>query len=342
MRALILTFGLLLLLEPLPGLPSATAEDVSPSLLLGLPLSCEPNVDCWIAQYMDDDPSTGELDYECGNRSYNGHNGTDFAIRDRRVMREGVPVVAAADGVVARLRNGMADTGVTDATRNSVAGRECGNGVVLRHGNGWETQYCHMRNDSIVVQIGEHVQSGQKLGLVGLSGLTEFPHVHLTVRHNAAVVDPFIGLSRAKACGSGEHPLWRPDVLQALSYEPFAIYHLGLADRVLTASEARAGLADWPILPSTSPVLAFWVDIFGVRKNDVLTMRIRDPDGRVIAEQRRVLEADKALYFQLIGRKRGSRDWQPGKYKGEAVLLRPTATNGSSFQKRVVQEVELR
>jgi D-3-phosphoglycerate dehydrogenase len=57
----------------------------------------------------------------------------------------------------------MPDTGL----RGEIAGRECGNGVVIAHEDGWETQYCHMRRGSVAVQPGERVARGQTLGLVG-------------------------------------------------------------------------------------------------------------------------------------------------------------------------------
>ena len=47
------------------------------------------------------------------------------------------------------------------------------------------------KKDSIVVKKGQRVAMGAILGQVGLSGKTQFPHVHLSVRHNGTVVDPF-------------------------------------------------------------------------------------------------------------------------------------------------------
>ena len=81
-----------------PGVPSiAHAQAAQPPLSLQLPLACQPNLNCWIAKYMDDDPGPETLDYACGKRTSDGHKGTDFAIEDRRVMTEGVSVVAAAE-----------------------------------------------------------------------------------------------------------------------------------------------------------------------------------------------------------------------------------------------------
>jgi len=321
---------------------AAHAQPTQSALSLRLPLVCQPNVDCWIAQYKDDDRGPDMLDYACGKRTSDGHNGTDFAIEDRRVMMEGVPVVAAADGSVARLRDGVPDFKITAATRSSVEGIECGNGVVLRHGDDWETYYCHLRQGSIVVHVGDHVAAGQKLGLVGMSGLASFPHVHLTVRYKGQDIDPFVGLSRADRCGLGGQPLWRGDLTPLLAYEPFAIYHVGFADNVPTSDAVRAGDFDDSTLPASAPIIALWADIFGVVSDDVLTMRIIGPDGAKLVEKRWVLPVSQPMFFEYIGRRRHDANWPTGKYLGEITLVRPHAVQGGSFEKRVVRELNVR
>jgi murein DD-endopeptidase MepM/ murein hydrolase activator NlpD len=331
-----------LLTEPSDLGVLAAINSTSGRISLGLPLDCKPEITCWIGNYMDDDPGAGAVDYNCGHRTYNGHKGTDFAILDRRVMDEGVTVTAAASGTVARLRDGMADIAVTKATRAAVAGRECGNGVVLQNGSGWETQYCHMRRRSIVVRVGQRVAAGQKLGLVGLSGMTQFPHVHLSVRHDGEPVDPFVGLSRTRRCGLGNHPLWRSDLIRALAYEPFAIYHAGFAGRLANPGSVRAGDFDGGTISTAAPMITLWADIFGVAQNDVVTLRIRGPSGATLAERRHVLNKPQALLFEEIGRRRSGREWPAGEYVGEISVLRRSASGGETRKQRVVRTVEVR
>ena len=115
----------------------ALAEDVQ----LAFPLDCTLGQDCHIQQYMDQDPSAAARDYRCSGLTYDGHKGTDFALPDRAAMAAGVTVRAAAAGVVRGLRDGMAE----GAPLSEVQGRECGNGVVIDLGRGWETQYCHLK-----------------------------------------------------------------------------------------------------------------------------------------------------------------------------------------------------
>ncbi|MDX1541463.1 MAG: M23 family metallopeptidase, partial [Geminicoccaceae bacterium] len=157
---------------------AASAEPPS----LTLPLICTPGEDCWPVRYVDHDPGPGGRDYRCGPETGDGHQGTDIAIRDLRAMADGVEVVAAAAGTVIGIRDGESDLSPGQRTRPAMAGRHCGNGVRLDHGGGWTSQVCHLRRGSVRVALGDRVEAGDPLGLVGLSGATSFPHLHFGVQ----------------------------------------------------------------------------------------------------------------------------------------------------------------
>ena len=126
-----------------------------------------------------------------------------------------VPVYAAAAGVVLATRDGEVDESLRVKGAEAVAGREAGNAVVVDHGDGWVTQYNHLKRGSVAVRRGDRVQAGSLLGMVGLSGRTEFPHLELEVRKDGRPVGPFVGLETATSCGPGPHPLWTPAALAA-------------------------------------------------------------------------------------------------------------------------------
>ncbi|HEX8373593.1 MAG TPA: M23 family metallopeptidase, partial [Geminicoccaceae bacterium] len=121
------------------------------SLELGLPLQCRPGEDCWTVRLVDHDPGPGFADHRCGGLGSDGHDGVDFAIRDPHRMAEGVPVLAAAAGVVRGSRDGEPDQPPDGRLANDYGDRNCGNGVALDHADGWSTQYCHLRRGSVAV-----------------------------------------------------------------------------------------------------------------------------------------------------------------------------------------------
>src|SRR5687768_10228721 len=127
-------FGLTLFALP------ASAQDIS----LRLPVACEIGRNCFIQHYVDRDPSPAVSDYQCGTLTYEAHDGTDIRVPTMAAQKAGVDVVAAAEGKVLRIRDGVEDVSLTGRGRDSVANTECGNGAVVDHGNGWEAQYCHL------------------------------------------------------------------------------------------------------------------------------------------------------------------------------------------------------
>lgn len=139
-------------------------------LELRQPLECSLGETCLIQQFMDHDATSGVQNFSCDGASYDGHKGTDFCVRVED-MRKGVDVLAAADGIIMGLRNEMANQRAeTQAKMMLFAGKECGNGLVLRHEDGWETQYCHMKQGSVIGEKGALVEAGDVIGQVGLSG----------------------------------------------------------------------------------------------------------------------------------------------------------------------------
>ncbi len=326
---------------------AAPAAD-GPPPRLALPLDCVPGETCWISSYVDHDPTEGVRDYACGTATYNGtsarinrHKGTDFAIRDLAAMAAGVAVRAGADGVVAGVRDGMDDVDVHSIGVAALKGRDCGNGVRLAHGDGWTTQYCHLRKGSVVVKDRETVKAGQVLGRVGLSGATQYPHLHMEVRKDEKVIDPFVGPSRSGRCGPGEAPLWTPEVLALLPYAPTVLYNAGITAAAPKPDEIRAGRHREASLPRKAPALVVWVDMFNVRKDDQVTLRLSNPRGKLVVDHATTVPKDQARRFVFAGRRLKASAWPAGTYRAEIRLV-PGWTGPGAREVSITRTVTLR
>ena len=291
-------------------------------LQLNLPVRCRLGESCFVQNYMDRDASTAARDYQCSFRTYDGHSGTDFRLPSMKEEREGVDVLAAAPGVVTAVRDGVEDVYYNRASPES-NGRECGNGVVISHDGDWSTQYCHLKKGSLRVSRGERVQAGQAIGQVGLSGMTEFPHLHLTVRQGSRVVDPF----SPGESGCGMHdPLWSKAFLDGYQYLAGTVINSGFADGPVDARAIEDGKSGSAPTVS-SPMLIAYFRWMGLDKGDQLHIVLRAPDGSVLAEAAPApLEKSRALELRYIGRKRPNEGWSKGTYAAESWVSREGKT----------------
>ncbi|MEX0807777.1 MAG: M23 family metallopeptidase [Dongiaceae bacterium] len=288
-----------------------------------LPLQCEMGTDCWVLRYFDHDSGPGTRDHECGFLTGDDHRGIDMRVRDFVAMHEGVLVLAAADGVVKATRDGVEDVSVVDNTdsREEISKYGLGNTVIIEHGNGWQSAYGHMLKNSVLVREGDQVTAGQPIGMVGLSGLTTFPHVHFMVKHNNKNVDPFTGEGDA-ACGDTSGTLWAPDTLATLEYRPAGLLIAGFSDVMPNVKDAEEGVYTRTPPRSDGEVIAFWYHMFGIAKGDREIVRLVGPGERVIAETDRIAEKNRVLAFGFVGDKLNGQRLDPGLYRGEYQVIR--------------------
>jgi murein DD-endopeptidase MepM/ murein hydrolase activator NlpD len=137
------------------------------SVILGRQLSAQikpsgrPVREGYISSYFGErmDPFNGEQAM---------HKGVDFA------TDAGADVLAVASGIVtwAGPREGY------------------GNLIEINHGNGYTTRYAH--NAQTVVAVGDTVQRGQAIAVVGSTGRSTGPHVHFEVLRDGLQIDPMV------------------------------------------------------------------------------------------------------------------------------------------------------
>lgn len=116
---------------------------------------------CMITSYFGyrDAPTAGASSY---------HEGIDIA------AYSGAPVYAADGGKVIQ----AGDAGGS------------GNMITLDHGKGVQTAYMHLKNGGILVRVGQKVSRGQKIGLMGSTGISTGVHLDFRVIINGKKVDP--------------------------------------------------------------------------------------------------------------------------------------------------------
>jgi murein DD-endopeptidase MepM/ murein hydrolase activator NlpD len=175
---------------------------------LDFPLRLQPGAKFYrghgVTNFVDLDPAATLRDYACNQRTYNGHNGTDFGLAPymwRMMDLQQMDIVAAAPGTIIDKHDGEFD-------RQCTGPNVPANQVTVAQDDGLFAYYWHMKNGSVTpLAVGSRVAAGDLLGKVGSSGTSTGPHLHFEMRTAASfggvVADPFKGSCQTSA------QLWR-------------------------------------------------------------------------------------------------------------------------------------
>jgi murein DD-endopeptidase MepM/ murein hydrolase activator NlpD len=166
------------------------------------PVAKNPETDynnVWaISNYVDHNPSYPNQvqDWNCGSRTYDTPAGYNHAGIDMftwpfpwyQMANNHSWAVAAAPGVIIGKDNGQSDTSCMMSGANW-------NAVYVAHSDGSVSWYGHLKNNSLTQKaVGEWVEAGEFLGVIGSSGNSTGPHLHFEVYNNAdQLVDTYDG-----------------------------------------------------------------------------------------------------------------------------------------------------
>ncbi|MEJ8546759.1 M23 family metallopeptidase [Brevibacillus borstelensis] len=181
------------------GLAAAFDEEGTVISLIVLQLERHPETDCMLTRTAFVPPFSGDwLTYWGGqNELVNYH----YAYPNQRyaydflIMKEGrtyagdplanesyyafgQPILAPASGTVAGIVSDIPDN-VPVGTMNEA--QPAGNHVILEHEAGEYSLLAHLKQNSVCVKIGDHVQPGDLIGLCGNSGNSSEAHLHFQV-----------------------------------------------------------------------------------------------------------------------------------------------------------------
>lgn len=233
-----------------------------------------------IAAFVDHDEVNpdGLLDWNCGQRTYDGedfgHNGTDFngVLYPWRTMADdGLIVTAAADGEIVDRHDGEFDQSCAfDPGAES-------NFVVLKHADGRITVYAHLKKGTVTPRkVGDHVEQGDYLGVVGSSGQSTGPHLHLGVQDQSGnLFDPYAG-----SCNDlNTESLWEDQ-------EDYK-------EQTILAAETHSAAPEYPPCPepekpnlkdvfSAGDAIAASATVRDFDNTDEIGVEVLDPSGRTM------------------------------------------------------------
>jgi murein DD-endopeptidase MepM/ murein hydrolase activator NlpD len=145
--------------------------------------------------------------------TWRSHRGVDYA------ADAGTEIQATSDGVVIERRR--------DASY--------GNTILIRHPNGFQTRYAHMRAFRNGVVVGSRVHQGDVIGYVGMTGLATGNHLHYEMLINGRHVDPLsVDLPAGDPVPAQDRMRWLEE----------SVVRVALLDGVPSAGPVRTLLAD--------------------------------------------------------------------------------------------------
>lgn len=183
-----------------------------------------------ISNYVDLDAAYPDkvLDWNCGKRTYDSNNGYNHAGTDiflwpfpqQLQKNDQVAVVAAIDGIIVLKDDGRADNSC------SLNGKSW-NAVYIKGSDGFTYWYGHLKRNSLTTKkVGDHVNQGEFLGIVGSSGNSTGPHLHFEIYDTAnKLIDPFSGTcNKIESLWLDQKPYYEPTINVIMTHGVAPVY----------------------------------------------------------------------------------------------------------------------
>lgn len=256
--------------------------------LMNFPLAMAPSSD-WnaayaISGYVDQDPSTGFQSHICDNRTYNGHMGTDYyswPFGGYLMENELLHIIAAAPGTIIYKNDGQFDQ-QCDGNSNLTW-----NAVYVEHSDGTIAWYGHMKAGTLTSKsVGQTVELGEYLGVVGSSGFSTGPHLHFELHNgDGSLIDPYFGDCNATDFAStwvNQDPYWEMQLNTLLTHD--AVPEFGCP-----AENEEPNIQEYFNTFETVYMAAYYKEQISGAQIDY---RVRTPDGIVYSNWPQTMDAN--------------------------------------------------
>lgn len=216
-------------------------------------------------------------DYNCGQRTYDtqsgyNHKGTDYFLWPfswNKMDSSDVEIIAAAPGIIVNKSDGNFDRSCSFNNNNW-------NAVFIQHADGSVAWYGHMKTNSLTTKpIGAAVAQGEYLGVVGSSGNSTGPHLHLEIYDPSNNLnDPYQG-----TCNNFNGTSWW---MNQRPYLDAAINHIATNDQppVWGNCPNQDIKNEWDYFSATDTVFLMTYYRF-LSLNDNITITIKRPNNSV-------------------------------------------------------------
>ena len=211
-------------------------------------------------------------------------------------MDQGVPVVAAAAGQVTWIQRGYFDRNYWPPYVGLP------NGINIRHADGSNSQYFHLRQHSVAVELGDVVEAGQVIGYIGSSGLSPTPHLHFEVWENGKSRDPSSGpCNTLPSLWEGTFDYPGDTELTILDWDLFADTDLAGNEQNNYFGDKR--LKDRPFRPDTVATdllkIGVWVQLQGLSGSSY-TIQILDNEGNEFARRIKNVSRSRSVQWHAL------------------------------------------
>ena len=217
------------------------------------------------------------LDYNCGQRTYDtpsgyNHGGTDYFLWPfswNKMDSSDVEIISAAVGTIVNKSDGNFDRSCSSNNNNW-------NAVYIQHADGSVVWYGHMKTNSLTTKlVGATVTQGEYLGVVGSSGNSTGPHLHLEIYDPSSNLnDPYQG-----ACNNFNSSSWW---INQRPYLDAAINHIASNDTppVFANCPNQDTKNEWDYFSQTDTIFLMTYFRF-LSQGDTVVVTIKRPNSSV-------------------------------------------------------------